>query len=328
MPLNQKNYSLSFTRLILFTLAVLVLCADCVTAQCLSSVNPVGGSGNLMILEKHSLRIISFYRHNYGNQYFEGSKRSDFNLIESANYNYLGIILGYGLAEKVSLEAEFGSFLNKTQHYNLDPSYTLQGSGFSNAIISSRFSLFKDHSKRLFVSSGIGVKIPFSTEPISRGGVELPVEVQPTIGAYGMVMQLFLVKEKPLTGIRYFITNRIEYNCMNKQDYKLGTSVFTSLFFSKHLMFSWLKGDWTTIMQLRNETRFKDKINTEWKESSGSTILYFSPQINYFIKEKWNVSIMIDLPLYQYFNGTQLATRYGISLNFIRDFRLSDHNVI
>ena len=298
------------------------LCVDPVLAQCLSSVNPVGGSNNLLVLEKHSLRIISFYRYNYGNQYFEGDKRSDFNLIKDANYNYAGSIVGYGLASKVTLETEFGYFFNKTQNYNLEPAYTLRGNGFSNAIFSVKYGILKDDVKRLFISSSIGAKIPFSTKPIYRDGVELPVEVQPTVGAFGTVFQLFLVKEIPVTGVRYFVTGRMELNSRNNRDYKLGTSIFTSFFFSKHLMFSWLKGDWTTILQIRNEIRSKDKTVNGWKESSGSTIFYFSPQINYTIKEKWNVSVMVDLPVYQYFNGTQLATKYGISLNFARDFKL------
>jgi hypothetical protein len=322
MLLIPKRYSLSLNKLIITFLLVTGLSIDHAPAQCLSSVNPVGGSNNLLVLEKKSLRVISFYRFNYGDQYFEGDKRSDFNLIKSANYNYAGSIIGYGLANKVTIETELGYFFNKTQNYNLVPAYILRGSGFSNAILSVKYSLLKDNSNRFFISSSLGAKIPFSTKPISRDGVELPVEVQPTIGAFGTVVQLFLVKEKPATGTRYFLTGRMELNSRNNQEYKLGKSIFTSAFVSKHLMFSWLKGDWTTILQIRNEIRNKDKTANGWKESSGSTIFYLSPQINYFIKEKWNVSLMFDLPIYQYFNGIQLATKYGLSLNIARDFEI------
>ena len=319
---DQKRYSLSLNKLIITFLVVTGLCVKHAPAQCLTSVNPVGGSNNLLVLEKQSLRIIAFYRYNYGNQYFEGDKHSDFNLIKSANYNYAGSIIGYGLANKVTIETELGYFLNKTQYYNLVPSYSLRGSGFSNAILSVKYGLLKNDSKRFFISSSLGAKIPFSAKPVSRDGVELPVEVQPTVGAFGAVVQLFMVKEKPVTGTRYFVTSRMELNARNNQDYKLGTSIFTSFFLSKHLMFSWLKGDWTTILQVRNEIRNRDKTINGWKESSGSTIFYLSPQLNYFIKEKWNVSLMLDLPVYQHFNGIQLATKYGLSLNFARDFKL------
>ncbi len=318
----QKRYSLLSNRLKIAALVIFSwLCTGKLDAQCLSSVNPVGGSVNLLVLEKKTLRVISFYRYNYGDKYFEGDKHSDFNLISSANYNYAGTILGYGLADKLTLETEFGYFFNKTQKYNIIPAYKLQSNGFSNAIISAKYGLLKNDSKRFFISASLGLKIPFSTTPVSRGGVELPVELQPTIGAYGTVVQLFMVKEKPVSGTRYFLTTRAEFNSENKQEYKLGTSVFTSMFFSKHLMLSWLKGDWTVIMQLRNEIRGRDRTLNGWKESSGSTIFYVSPQINYFIGEKWNVSLMLDLPVYQNFTGTQLASKYGLSLTLARDFR-------
>ena len=313
---------MSFIRLIVIFLLATAVFTEHASAQCLSSANPVGGSNNLLVLEKKSLRIISFYRYNFGSQYYEGSSKSDFNLIKNANYNYLGNIFGYGLADRLTMEAEIGYFINKTQNFNIDPQYTLRGSGFSNTVLSAKYGLIKKNDSRFFLSSSLGVKIPLSTNPIIKDGVELPVDVQPTLGSFGMVAQLFMVKEKTLTGSRYFVTGRLELNSANKKEYKLGTSMFTSLFYSKHLMFPWLKGDWTVILQVRDELRGKDKTITGLKESSGSHLLYLAPQINYFIMEKWNISLMVDIPVYKYFNGIQLATKYGISVSLARDFRL------
>ncbi len=319
---SVKKYILSLNNLIAFLIVVSILACSNAGAQCLSSVNPVGGSNNLLVLEKKTLRLITFYRYNYGNQYFEGDDHSDFGLIKNANYSYAGIIAGYGLWNKLTIEAEGGYYINKTQNYNLIPEYALKGYGFSSGIFSVRYSLLKNDTRRFYISSGIGAKVPFSTRPLSREGVELPIEMQPSTGAFGTVLQLFVVKEKPITGIRYFLTGRMELNAENEREYRLGTSFFTSFFFSKHLMFPWLKGDWTTILQIRNEIRRRDYTLNGWKESSGSTIFYFSPQLNYFIKGKWNLSLMVDLPVYQNFNGTQLATKYGLSLNLARDFKL------
>lgn len=320
---SQKRSPLWLSKLTPALLLVSLLFPCTTAAQCLSTVNPVGGSNNLLVLEKRSLRVITFYRFNYGNRYFEGSEPSDFNLIRSANYSYAGAVLGYGLAEKVTLESEFGYFINKTQNYNLDPPYTLTGRGFSSGVLSVKFGLLKDNSRRFFISSSVGAKIPFTTELLSRNGVELPFELQTTTGAPGVVWQGFLVKEQPVTGTRYFLTGRVEINSRNRQEYRQGTSAFISFFYSRHLMFPWMKGDWTAILQLRNELRGRDMIADGWKESTGSCLFYLSPQVNYFIREKWNVSLITDIPVYQNFRGTQLATRYGVSLNLARDFRLS-----
>ena len=161
---------MSLNRYILILVILALFSTEKSDSQCLSSVNPVGGSNNLLVLEPNSLRLITFYRYNYGDRYFEGSSQSDFNLIKNANYNYAGAIIGYGLAEKLTIETELGYFFNKTQNYNLEPSYSLVGRGFSNAVVSAKYSILKNNEKRFFISASLGPKIPFSTTPQVRSG--------------------------------------------------------------------------------------------------------------------------------------------------------------
>jgi hypothetical protein len=72
-------------------------------------------------------------------------------------------------------------------------------------------------------------------------------------------------------------------------------------------MFPWLKSDWTTIIQLRNEIRTPDRIEGKVKPSSGSVLFFIVPQVNYVLLEKWYLSVMVDLPVYQYFVGHSSA---------------------
>ncbi|MFW6309977.1 MAG: hypothetical protein ACOC1D_02640, partial [Prolixibacteraceae bacterium] len=165
-------------------------------------------------------------------------------------------------------------------------------------------------------------KIPWSRELQFSQNVQLPVEVQPTIGAYGAVLSASFVKENSAAGMRYFVVSRMETSMPNKNDYKPGNSYYNSLYVSKHLMFPWLKGDWTAILQLRNEIRKSDKIEDRLKESSGSNLLFISPQVNYVLKEQWYLSGMADFPVYQNFNGTQLGASPGFTFILSRTFRL------
>ncbi len=305
-------------RIVCFLLAS--FCTQLVFSQCLSSVNPVGGTSNLLALPSKTFRVISFYKFNYGDRYFEESKPSDFHLIENASYNYVGAILGYGITSRLTLETETGYFINKTQHYDIDPARKVRGYGFSNFIVSARYGIYTNNQRRIYYSASAGLKIPSSFNYQTEDGVELPEEVQSSIGAYGMVLQSFLVKEHPLRGLRFFLTNRFETNRVNHKDFKLGNSFYTSLYISKHLMFQWLKGDWTTILQVRNEIRGKNIRDNQAIKASGSNILFLSPQINYTIKETWNISAMCDFPVYQHLNNIQLGTKLGITLGISRDF--------
>lgn len=290
-------------------------------AQCLSSANPVGGIDNLLVLEKQSFRIISFYKYGQSKQYYENNRPCNFSLISKAWYNYGSALIGYGVTNKLTLETELGYYFNKSQTYNIDPPSTLTGQGLSNLTFSAKYNLLQNHVKRIYYSAGLGMKVPFSRKPMIVDHVELPPELQPTIGAYGLVFHSSYVKEYSEKGLRFFLTNRVEYNWPNKDEYRLGTVFFNSFFISKHLMSPKLKGDWTAIAQLRNEIRIPDQIENKVKESSGSCLFFVVPQINYVHKEKWNFSAMLDIPIYQKFKGIQLSAGMGFTLVFSRTIK-------
>jgi hypothetical protein len=190
-------------------------------------------------------------------------------------------------------------------------------------VILAKHSLLTNHFNRFYITGSAGAKIPFSRElQWSENNVKLPVEVQPTIGAFGAVFGASFVKEQSGKGLRYFFTNRVETNAPNRENYRLGTSVYNSLYVSKHLMQPWLKDNWTAILQLRNEIRTPDKVEGKVKESSGSTLFFIAPQLNFVLKEEWYLSGMVDIPVYQHFKGTQLGAGVGFTFIVSRTFSL------
>jgi hypothetical protein len=320
---NQRPSRLMWLiRILSFVITFTTYNPFLLSSQCLSSVNPVGGSDNLLVLEKNALRVISFYKSGQGKQYYEGSQHSDFDLISRAYYNYLSAVVGYGITGNLTLEIESGYFFNKTQDYDVGQGYRLTGKGLSNFVALARHGVYSDHTHRFYTTAGWGVKVPSSRNLQLADYVKLPVEVQPTLGAYGGVFTASVVKENSFTGMRYFLTTRMEAHLSNKEDYRPGTGIYTSVYVSKHLMYPWLKGDWTAIIQLKNEIRGYDKMENIRKVSSGSVLFFAVPQLNYSWREKWNVSALTDLPLYQYFNGTQLGAGTGFSLIVSRTFAM------
>ncbi|KPK80717.1 MAG: hypothetical protein AMS27_16300 [Bacteroides sp. SM23_62_1] len=304
---------------ILFLILLLSFTSEPARAQCFSAANPVGGSSNLLVLDKNTLRAISYYRHAFSNRYFEGSSRSEFDLVKKADYNYIGIILAFGLSQKLTIETEWGYYLNKTYDFGQDQ---LTGSGFNNIVLSGKFRILTDYANRFYISGSLGAKIPLSLNPEAENGIILDVDLQPSTNALGGIAQLFLVKENSLAGMRYFLISRYEYNASNRNDYRLGHAFITSLFISKHIPDHWIPGDWTAIVQVRNETRTKNIRQGIAEESTGGTVFFLSPQVNYSILEKWDLSLVFDIPVYQYFNGTQLAYNYAFTVNLSHDFQL------
>ncbi len=305
---------------------VLVACRSQLQAQCFASPgNPIAGSTNLGILDKGTARSIGFLQYNLMNRYFEGSKRSDYSpagAISSAHYIYAGFSLGYGLSNKFTLEAEAGYFLNRTQDYKYID-YSLRGHGFSNAIISAKYNVYQDLPRNLELTLSAGALLPFSTRPQVVDGVELPIGVQPSTGNYGMVLQSFFVKEFDVGSVRLILTNRYENNFTeNQQGYRFGDSFISTLFLSKHLANRWtrLTKDFTFILQTRHEHRSRSTRNGREVDYSGHRLVFVAPQLNYNLGMIWNFSVMLDIPVYQYFNGIQLANSHLITFSVARDF--------
>jgi hypothetical protein len=278
-------------------------------------------------LDKKVLRFASFYRHSYSDKYLEGSQPA-IGTLDNALYNYTGGLFGYGLTNNITLEAEIGYFINKTKNYKgMDLSQVAQG--FSNAVFSLKFPIYQDMEKRFEFSTSLGLKVPLARKAIWENNVELPIDIQPSTGSYGLVIQTYIIKEKPFEALRFFLVNRIETNFKNSKgffdqetQYRFGHILSTSAFVTKHLHFryEWLTENWTAIIQVRNEIKAKNKKNGEWVGASGSYAFYVAPQLNYTIKEKWNLSVLVDIPVYQHYNEVQLAAKYAVVFNLTRDF--------
>lgn len=283
-------------------------------SQCCSPGSPIGGTTNVGILDKGKLRSISFFKYSHSDTYLEGNEKSNFNFLKNASYNFIGTSLAYGVTNKITLETELGYFISKVQVYNLNPAVSLKGWGLSNGVVSGKYNLRKNTSKQTELTAGIGIKFPFATKPQIVNNVELPQDIQSSTGAFGGVAHLFWYKGFIEKGVRLFFINRFETNTENQREYKFGNALYSAFFVSKsfnlHL---------TGIIQARYEYKGKDFRNNYLLNSSGSHILYLSPQLNYTIAQKWNVSVLTDLPVYRYYNGIQLAHKFAFAINLMRD---------
>lgn len=306
-------------------LVLLFFASGALRAQCFTtSGNPVGGTTNMGVMDKNTLRMTLFYRFSCSDQYFLGNKKYSGNqgVLQKASYNYLGLLSGYGLTDRLTVEAEAGYYINKTQLYYIEDT-ELTGRGLSNLVISLKPQLYHHPDKRFEVSCALGANIPFSTEMQQVQGVTLPINIQPSIGSYGLVFQSFLVKENSFRATRFFWVGRVEKYFKNPQDYEPGTLYMNSFFFSKHFTFEqWRLKDWTFILQLRNQIKKQDTRSDQIIGASGNFLLFLIPQVNLTIGEHWNVSALIDIPVYRYYNGIQLANRSSFVLTLIRDFHV------
>jgi len=304
---------------------VFILSEIAVLSQCCASAgNPIGSTVNIGLLDKNVLRTALFYRISYADKYYYGDKiySGEIGIIDKAFSDFIGLLTGYGITEKLTIEFETVYVVDKTHFYKIN-NEKLSGNGLSDAVISLRPRIYSSPDSQLEISCSMGLNIPFSRDLQRINGITLPVDLQPSTRSYGLIGQSNIIKEFPFRSMNLVLINRIEKYFTNKQNYSYGNLFSTSFFFSKYFSVesSRLQGC-TIIMQVKNQIKSQHLSEGEPIIGSGNCSFFIIPQLSLSLAGNWNISMLVDVPFYQYFNGIQLGNKISSSVILIKDFTL------
>jgi hypothetical protein len=154
-------------------------------------------------------------------------------------------------------------------------------------------------------------------------GLELPRDVQPSLNALTYVGNLFIYKGFIQRKLHFFWVNRLSLPTADRQKYLYGRT-WTSTFFT-----SWAMNlHWSLIGQLRSEWRTTDSWNEVDIVSTGGKTVYFAPQINYNLAQTWNISALVDIPLWRDLNGSQLGKTWALTMAVNRTFKKASPRLV
>jgi Putative MetA-pathway of phenol degradation len=286
-----------------------------IISQCCSPGNPIGGAINLGTIENGTWKLIGSYRHSYSGRYFEGTKAINPYFVKNGYFDHIGIVISHAISSRITFDIETNYFLRKSQVY-LDGIIPEQKTGFGIAdlVIVPKFNLFRKNNWE--ITMGLGLKIPVGPYNKKFNGAIAELDIQPSSGAFDIIPSLFIMKNIPEHQLRFFIYHRSEFKGTNPLRYQYGNLYSTSFYISHSL-----SSHWDFIIQLRNELRSMDKrpaqtapYEVEKISISGSNKIFFTPQINFNANPTWNFSVLVDIPVYQYYNEQQLANTYAIGI--------------
>ena len=286
----------------------------------------MGASVYVGVLGKNYLRAISYYRHSSSVDFYESDHKVQENggpsEISNSSFNFAGLAVAYGFTKRLTIELDAGYYINKTQVWN--NGYINEGKGFSNGTLTFKYGTIIRPVQQIELTTGFGVRFPFSTNPQYVDGVKLNSDIQPSTNAFGVSEMLFFNKGFPAITLRLFSINRYDYNFANKLNYKYGNILLNSVFVSKKIV-KYFFG----ILQIRSEWKTNDQDYANQNEFGGSKVintgfylLTASPQLSYSIVGKWNFTVSYDIPLYKYYNGKQMTPAYSVAVSLTRDFNL------
>jgi hypothetical protein len=190
-------------------------------------------------------------------------------------------------------------------------------SGIGDVALMAKWRPYKRDWRRggFQISAVGGVETPTGVTDESEGGMQLPPELQPGLGAWNP----FVAITSNLNFDRVRFDGNVFYkeNTEGSQDYEKGD------FFSAELDAAYRF--WHE--QYPGPTA-KAKVGVQWRRedratlagmsvaNSGSTQVFLKTALSCHPVPNIDLSISADLPLSQDFNGTQLATDYRVFLRF------------
>jgi hypothetical protein len=281
----------------------------CIGGAAVGGLTPIGGTANIGVLQKNYIRANIFYRYSFGDKYLNGDSPAQKVQENSYRTQFTGFSLAYGATDNLTIESGLGYFPETYQDYVNDTS--LKSSGFSHLMISAKYNVYSSIMNEFEFTAGAGIRLPM---PNSKKN--LLQQVQPSTGAYGIVVNSFLHKGYKKQGLHFFLINSANINFENNNNFKYGNSFYNSFYTTKTIV-----ENISAYVEIRNEIRLKDKFQTNDIKNSGGIFFFLSPQINYSIN-KFNFSIFYDYPIYQNVNDKQLGNNYSFGANITYQFKI------
>lgn len=302
----------------LLFIALVVSSADplAVHGQCCSPGNPIGGRSTLGALPQGEGKITMSYSHSRSNAYYRGSRVVEPFFVKGGYFHHVGLAGAYAVSRRLTVESEITYFASKVQEY-VDGSTpdSRRGFGVGDWSAMAHLRLIDDRRHHWTLSSGFGLKYPLGTYRQVRDGGLLPLDIQPTTGAVDFRHSVFLLKGFPMRRWRLFAVNYVEVKTANPDGYRYGHLVSTALFGSASLGLRW-----DAAVQLRGEFRARDRRESGPIPVTGSSKLFISPQLAYAFSQSLVLTTNVDIPVYQYYRGGQLASTFGLNMSVIRRF--------
>ena len=298
------------------------------------SGSPIAGGASQGVLKGRQIEIAANYQYSGTNRFMTDDKDTA-KLFDYLYTNYLYTRLAYGVTDKLTMSIESGYFFNKTQ-YGLQKSDTITSSGIGDLIIFPRYSIYNRNTEktRTEITLGLGIKIPLGkyndstkvfTDPNTgqKYYTTSPPTVQPTTGSQDFIFYGFLYRGYPEKKFRVFANMLYIKKGWNSLGQKFGDYASVGLFagttfFNKLGVTIQVRGEWVDSMKYDKNIDMLALYNIDVR-STGSKKIFFAPQVS-FTHKNFTIYTLREIPLYQFLNGTQVASQVqytaGISYRF------------
>lgn len=282
-----------------------------VKGQCCAAGSPASVNPDLRTLRTGSFTLAASMRYAVSESYFQNDTKLDVvPLITSSDYWFGQIQGGYTVYRGIEINAGIGYFLKKAEHYNLANLRSDNGYGWSDLSLGMRALLWRGTGSGRQFYGALGVTIPSGQFDLVRNDVKLPVQLQPSAGAFKYRAALQFIEPVPALKTDFFAQADAEMASWIRSDhfeYKYG-NYYTLTLGGYHALTGYL----TVGLQARGELRERSQRDLAVTlESTGFRQVSLIPMVSVRLPYRLTVAFLPQLPVYRYYNGIQLASSWS-----------------
>jgi hypothetical protein len=299
------------------------------------SGSPIAGGSSQGVLSDKQVEISSSYQHISSNK-FKTKDHDTTRLFDVLKSDYIYTRFAYGLTNKLTMSVEAGYFIDRVQ-IGLNGADTIRSSGIGDLIIFPRYEVYNKKNERFKteITLGLGYKIPLGkyndstlvyTNPFTNQEYYTisPPTVQPTNGSQDFIFYGFTCREYFQPKLKIFATALYIKKGWNPLSQKFGDYSSVGLFVNRMVykkrigLTLQLKGEYIAPMRYDKNIDVLALYNID-PNSTGSRKVFVIPQLSYNYK---NLTLFgfSEIPVYQYMNGTQIASNFQFTAGFAYRF--------
>lgn len=307
-------------KLTLLTLMLLLLLPGLAGAQCCSAGNPLSTDADYQSQGAHRLKVAITGKTSASSGYYKQDALYDVGSVDRASFHYSELTLGYGITHRLSARVDAGYFFDKTEAYKNPAAKNLVGSGLGDLSVQMRYLIYKNFIHKWELSGGAGIKLPVGVFDQEVDRVKLPIQLQPSSGSFKYFGNLFFI-HTPHPGFSWYalVSAQVAQRIQSVNfDYRYGEVYMLSAGVNQRIA-PWL----SAAMQLRGELRTRlHRENHIEVATSGGRMVYITPSVSVSLPARLFLTASVNVPLYRYHNGVQLAHRYLAAITLSRSFKL------
>lgn len=280
-------------------------------SQCCSAGSPFF-YGESSIIEKGGIQLITGYKYSKSDNYFSGDSKVDIEYIDKSYFNFQTFQILYGITERLSAQADIGYYYNRTEVYKNQDWDNSIGHGISDMNVKISYLAYSNWKHQYKILPSLGAVLPVGVFDQEVDNVKLPITVQPSSGSYKYNASILFTKA--------FKNHKLNLNAFALFEYSqlIDSKNFYYKYGNRYLLSTMLSYSVLAKLSVAVELRgdFKAKAKREENqivESSGYGILFANPHLSWSINKKLTFATNLELPVYKYYNGIQLANSFSYS---------------